>query len=72
MEQTVLLSKIKFFLCQCNPNICSFVEIIKEEFLYFDEMYAEVRLNSYSVVFRPIIRHGEALLEEVTIYLLNN
>ncbi|KAF0987857.1 hypothetical protein HZS_8101 [Henneguya salminicola] len=31
------------------PNICSFVEIIKDEFLYFEERSAEVCLNSYSV-----------------------
>ncbi|KAF0987080.1 hypothetical protein HZS_5234 [Henneguya salminicola] len=32
-----------------HPNICYFVEIIKDELLYFEERYAEVCLNSYSV-----------------------
>ncbi|KAF0985628.1 hypothetical protein HZS_1446, partial [Henneguya salminicola] len=45
-----------------HPNICSFVEIIKDEFLYSFE----------SVIFRPIIRYSETLLEEFCIYFLNN
>ncbi|KAF0987991.1 LOW QUALITY PROTEIN: hypothetical protein HZS_7897 [Henneguya salminicola] len=64
--------RLNDFFANTHPNICSFVEIIKEEFLYFEERYAEIRLNSYSVVFRPIIRYEEALLEEFNIYLLNN
>ncbi|KAF0986801.1 hypothetical protein HZS_5312 [Henneguya salminicola] len=34
--------------------------------------YAEVSQNSYSVVFRPLIRYGESLLKQFNIYLLNN
>ncbi|KAF0989994.1 hypothetical protein HZS_3199 [Henneguya salminicola] len=43
--------RLNDFFANAHPSICSFVEIIKNGFLYFEERYAEVRLNSYSVAF---------------------
>ncbi|KAF0986523.1 hypothetical protein HZS_334 [Henneguya salminicola] len=40
--------RLNDFCANVHPNICSFIEIIKDEFLYFEERYAEVSLNSYS------------------------
>ncbi|KAF0987221.1 hypothetical protein HZS_1343 [Henneguya salminicola] len=37
-----------------------------------EQRYAEVCPNSYSVVFRALIRYGKSPLEEFNIYLLNN
>ncbi|KAF0991571.1 hypothetical protein HZS_1784 [Henneguya salminicola] len=47
------------------PNRCSFTEIIKDEFLDFEEKYAECDISTG-------IRHCEALLQEFNIYLVNN
>ncbi|KAF0986956.1 hypothetical protein HZS_2031 [Henneguya salminicola] len=61
--------RLNDFFANAHPNICSFVEIFRDEFLYFEKRSAEVRLNLYRRAFRPTIRHTEALLEEVNIYL---
>ncbi|KAF0985423.1 hypothetical protein HZS_8093 [Henneguya salminicola] len=48
--------RLNHLLANSHEIIPSFVEIIRDEFLYFEERQAEVRLNSHRGVFRPRIR----------------
>ncbi|KAF0992255.1 hypothetical protein HZS_2407 [Henneguya salminicola] len=41
--------RLNDFFANAHLNRCSFVKIIKDEFLYFVERYAKLLLNSYSV-----------------------
>ncbi|KAF0988605.1 hypothetical protein HZS_5745 [Henneguya salminicola] len=59
--------RLKDLFANAHPNICSLTNFSKSK-----KRYVEVRLNTYSAVFRPRIRYGEALREKFNIYLVNN
>ena len=52
------------FFANAHPNICSFAEVIRDEFKFYEERCSEIRQNSSGVLFREPELNTNTLLSD--------
>lgn len=60
------------FFANAHPNLCSFAEIIRDEFKYYDQRCAEIRQNCSGINYHQVLSENNDLVNEFNSFLNRN